>query len=80
MIPLLPQPPQDDYAQRLNVQLMVYLRDIYAKLDNLQGSSWNGSHPVLGGNHIWIDASTRLRIKSSTPLSDVDGTVIGTQV
>jgi hypothetical protein len=40
---------------------------------------WNGEHIVMGGQHMWIDSSTRLRIKSSAPTSDTDGTVVGTQ-
>jgi len=40
---------------------------------------WNKGHLVLGGYHIWPDASGVLRVKSSAPTSDTDGTVIGTQ-
>lgn len=31
----------------------------------------------FGGNYLWVDASTNLRIKSSWPTSDTDGTIIG---
>lgn len=41
--------------------------------------AWNAGHIILGGYHIWIDASGRLRIKSSAPTSDTDGTVVGSQ-
>lgn len=41
--------------------------------------SWNTSHLVLGTNHLWVDSSNRLRIKSSAPTSDTDGTIVGLQ-
>ena len=41
--------------------------------------SWNTSHLVLGSNHLWVDSSNKLRIKSSAPTSDTDGTVVGLQ-
>lgn len=34
---------------------------------------------LLGNYRIWVDGSGRLRIKSTAPSSDTDGTVIGTQ-
>ena len=43
------------------------------------GGTWNTSHAVLGIYHLWVDASSRLRIKNSAPTSDTDGTVVGTQ-
>jgi hypothetical protein len=47
---------------------------------NAAGGRWNTAHLILGPYHIWVDASNRLRIKSGTPTSDTDGTVVGTQV
>lgn len=44
------------------------------------GGTWNASHLKLGTYHIWVDSSGRLRIKSTAPTSDTDGTVVGTQV
>lgn len=41
--------------------------------------TWNGRHFSLGSYHLWVDASGRLRIKSSAPTSDTDGAVVGTQ-
>lgn len=41
--------------------------------------SWNAGHVLLGAYHLWVDGSGRLRIKSSAPASDTDGTVVGTQ-
>lgn len=43
------------------------------------GGTWNTSHLVMGIYHIWVDSSGRLRIKNSTPASDTDGTIVGTQ-
>ena len=34
---------------------------------------------TLGSNNLWVDGSGKLRIKSGTPSSDTDGTVVGTQ-
>jgi hypothetical protein len=42
-------------------------------------SAWNGGHLVMGVYHFWVDGSGRLRIKSSAPASDTDGSVVGTQ-
>ena len=33
----------------------------------------------LGAGYIWVDATGDLRIKSSQPTSDTDGTIVGTQ-
>ncbi len=46
---------------------------------NVTSSAWNAGHVLLGSNHLWVDANGRLRIKSSAPTSDTDGTVVGTQ-
>jgi hypothetical protein len=46
------------------------------KADN---GAWNGGHFIMGSYHLWVDSSGRLRIKSSAPTSDTDGTVVGTQ-
>jgi hypothetical protein len=43
------------------------------------GGTWNTSHLKLGAHHLWVDASGRLRMKSSAPTSDMDGTVVGAQ-
>jgi len=43
-------------------------------------STWNGSHPVLGTFHLWVDETGpqhRLRIKDGVPGSEVDGQVVG---
>jgi len=41
--------------------------------------TWDGSHFLLGSNHLWADATGDLRIKASAPTSDLDGTVVGSQ-
>lgn len=44
------------------------------------GSSWVGSHLVLGTYHFWVDGGTGdFRMKNGVPTSAVDGVVIGTQ-
>ena len=45
----------------------------------VMGSAWNGTHPQFGSHHLWVDSSGRLRIKSSAPVSDTDGSIVGAQ-
>jgi hypothetical protein len=49
--------------------------------DSIKAGSgaWNAGHLQMGAYHLWIDATGDLRIKSSAPSSDTDGTVVGTQ-
>lgn len=42
-------------------------------------SSYSFEPLALGSYVLWIDSSGRLRIKSGTPASETDGTVVGTQ-
>lgn len=72
--------PTTQFERDLVLQLTNYLRDINNRLQAQSGYLWNAPHPTLGNYHIWIDATGVLRIKSSQPTSDTDGTVIGTQV
>ena len=46
---------------------------------DIDQSGWNFNPLILGGYHLWIDSSGRLRIKSGAPASDTDGVVVGTQ-
>lgn len=46
----------------------------------LDSHAWNKNRLKLGGAFLWVDGSGRLRIKTSAPSSDTDGTVVGTQV
>ena len=50
-------------------------------ISNISGNSaWSGGHIVLGNYHFWVESATgKLRIKSSAPTADNDGTVVGTQ-
>jgi len=41
--------------------------------------TWNGGMLRLGLYHLWVDATGDLRIKNGAPVSDLDGTVVGTQ-
>lgn len=50
-----------------------------SNLVTLSSSAWNGGHLVMGNYHLWVDSSDRLRIKSSAPGSDTDGTIVGAQ-
>jgi len=43
------------------------------------GGGWNNAHLQLGNYHFWVDSSGRLRVKSSAPVADTDGTVVGGQ-
>jgi hypothetical protein len=51
-----------------------------AKTIKIGDGAWNGYRMLLGTYQFWVDSSGRLRIKSSAPTSDTDGTVVGTQV
>lgn len=42
-------------------------------------STYAKGHLVLGAYHIWVNTAGKLYIKSGTPASDTDGTVVGTQ-
>lgn len=55
--------------------------DLLKTDDTLQlgTGAWNAGHLKLGAYHLWVDATGDLRIKSSTPSSDTDGTVVGSQ-
>lgn len=46
---------------------------------DIDASGWNGAHLSMGAYHLWIDSSGRLRVKASSPTSDADGTVVGSQ-
>lgn len=43
------------------------------------GGAWNSAPLLLGSYYLWVDGSGNLRIKSSAPASDTDGTVVGSQ-
>lgn len=56
-----------------------FLSDDKGNFGNATGG-WNNGHLLLGAHHIWVDATGKARIKNGAPISDTDGTVIGTQV
>lgn len=41
--------------------------------------TWNGGQFRMGNYRFWVDGSGLLRMKSSAPASDTDGTIVGTQ-
>lgn len=41
--------------------------------------TWNGGRVIMNGYHFWVTAGGILRMKSSAPTSDTDGTVVGSQ-
>ena len=67
------------YERALNTQLTQYLNQLFNRIEQQQGSAWNGLHPIMGKYHLWIDATGDLRIKDSQPTSDTDGTIVGVQ-
>jgi hypothetical protein len=75
----LPEPGTNDYERNFNIAITQALREVYARISALEGYKWDGVHPIHGVYHLWIDSTGDLRIKSSQPTSDTDGTVIGTQ-
>ncbi len=46
---------------------------------NILNSAYNAGRLKLGSYQLWVDSSGRLRIKSSDPTTDTDGTIVGTQ-
>lgn len=53
-------------------------RHAYTLAGVLDGT-FDGTHLIMRGSHLWVDATGDLRIKTSQPSSDLDGTVVGTQ-
>ena len=41
--------------------------------------TFDGGPLQLGTNYLWIDATGDLRVHTSAPTTDTDGTVVGTQ-
>lgn len=78
-LPIVPPNLRGTYADDLNWKLTQVLREMAAAINNFSGSKWDGPHPILGTTHLWVDTTGDLRIKSSAPTSDLDGTVVGTQ-
>ena len=73
----IPQPDSPNYDFTLNFRLSQILMELDRRLLRTEGNEWNRNHLILGGYHIWIDATGAARIKSSVPTSDLDGALIG---
>lgn len=66
----------------LNASKRVTLNNTQANFEiaDINGiSTFDSGHLVLGTFHIWVDSSSRLRIKNGVPTSQTDGVVVGTQ-
>jgi hypothetical protein len=68
----------DRFTRRL-ADMERQIGDLQRTTQRRLGGAWNSTHIILGAYHLWIDATGRLRVKSSAPVSDTDGTVVGTQ-
>lgn len=49
------------------------------QIPGASGANGYANSLILGSAHIWVDSTGDLRIKSTVPTSDTDGTVVGTQ-
>ena len=68
--------PSDEYRAVLQEQRDRELEDYLANV--LGDGTW--TNPLrLGENRLWVDGTGDLRVKTSAPTSDTDGTVVGTQ-
>jgi hypothetical protein len=50
-----------------------------ANFISLSDDDWDDQPVIIGSYYFWIDGTGDLRIKSSAPANDTDGTVVGTQ-
>jgi hypothetical protein len=41
--------------------------------------AWNGGRLILGGYHLWVDGTGKLKIKFGAPTGIDDGTIVGVQ-
>jgi hypothetical protein len=70
---------QSGPMQSWRTSLDVELASVEVNGSMKTSGAWNGSHLLLGANHLWFDAAGKLRTKASAPTSDTDGVVVGTQ-
>lgn len=76
-----------DYSAGVKTKLRIARVAIYQARSYMQSGhirttgsgAWNAPHFIIGSYHLWIDSTGDLRIKSSAPSSDTDGTVVGAQ-
>ena len=66
----------DGHTRRADFDLLRRIRRLELAIPD---GDWDGTPLRLGSYHLWVDATGDLRIKNSAPVSDLDGTVIGTQ-
>jgi len=66
------------YANISNASVGMVISQWYGEVQ-IKNGAFDGGHIVLGAYHLWIDAAGRLRIKSSAPTTEADGTIVGTQ-
>lgn len=78
-LPLAPLEYDQNYVNQLNRILTLYFTQTTNEIKANKDGTWDGTHLIMGVYHLWIDATGDLRIKSSAPTSDLDGTVVGTQ-
>lgn len=59
----------------------VFSKAVDTKILKPDGGSGNyaSGRLVLSGKYLWVDSAGKLRIKSSAPTSDTDGTIVGQQ-
>lgn len=85
----VPPPNNDLYTWSSGIRIGIYLarlRIYLAKnpvnnnsIRTLGTGTFDGEHLIMGASHLWIDSAGRLRIKSSAPTTDTDGTIVGAQ-
>lgn len=67
-------PPKDDWTT-LNQGIRALVKKLVTRVGN---GTWD-SPLTLNGASVWVDGSGKLRLKTSAPANDTDGTVVGTQ-
>lgn len=78
----LPAMPQNDrvWTDQEFRKIEVVLGNITAFIEQRFGDGTYQNPLYLGGNYIWIDTTSKLRLKvGSLPTSATDGTIVGTQ-
>jgi hypothetical protein len=81
--------PNQDYSQNRPMPRPPLDQGVAPAVRQIAPRPRAGDEGTLGGSYLtpthfgtyslWVDSSGRLRIKSTAPTSDTDGTVVGTQ-
>ncbi len=66
------------YRYRNSVESVPFEIQDNSSVKLIAGGTWQ-SCLQLGSYYLWVDSTGDLRIKSSSPTSDTDGTIVGTQ-